>query len=226
MLNADEWAIGDLYEELHARRKQPGVIMPLRQRLDWGLPHLTRQPIPEHLVWWWSDALFMAPPVLARMSAQTGDKTYLDAMDKQWWRTFARLYSPDDSLYFRDERFIERRDDKGRKLFWSRGNGWVMAGMARVLESMPADYGSRAALRLDLPGHGQARGRPAAGRRPVGVQPDAAGRCSPRPRPRVRPSSSTPWPGGSITACSTARPTCPTSSRAGRRWRPRSCPTA
>ncbi|MDR6532401.1 rhamnogalacturonyl hydrolase YesR [Caulobacter rhizosphaerae] len=143
MLNADEWAIGDLYEELYARRKQPGVIMPLHQRLDWSVQHLTRTPIPQHLVWWWSDALFMAPPVLARMSAQTGDRTYLDAMDKQWWRTFARLYDPDESLYFRDERFIERRDDQGRKLFWSRGNGWVMAGMARVLESVPADYGSR-----------------------------------------------------------------------------------
>jgi rhamnogalacturonyl hydrolase YesR len=143
MLNADEMAIGDLYEELYARRGQEGVIMPLRQRLDWALPHLGRQPIPEHLVWWWSDALFMAPPVLARMSVQTGDKKYLDAMDKQWWRTFARLYSPDDGLYFRDERFIERRDAQGRKLFWSRGNGWVMAGTARVLEAMPADYISR-----------------------------------------------------------------------------------
>ena len=143
MLNADEWAIGDLYEELYARRRQEGVIMPLRQRLDWALPHLGRQPIPEHLVWWWSDALFMAPPVLARMSALTGDPKYVEAMDKQWWRTFARLYDPDESLYYRDERFITRRDDKDRKLFWSRGNGWVMGGMARVLEAMPADYVQR-----------------------------------------------------------------------------------
>jgi len=143
MLNADEMAIGDLYEELYARRRQPGVIMPLRQRLDWSLPHLARTPVPEHLVWWWCDALFMAPPVLARMSALTGDKAYLDAMDKQWWRTFARLYDPDESLYFRDERFIERRAANGRKVFWSRGNGWVLAGTARVLESMPADYLSR-----------------------------------------------------------------------------------
>jgi len=143
MLNADEMAIGDLYEELYARRRQPGTILPLRQRLDYALPHLARHPIPEHLVWWWSDALFMAPPVLARMSALTGDKAYLDAMDKQWWRTFARLYDPDESLYFRDERFIERRSDQGAKLFWSRGNGWVMAGTARVLEAMPADYASR-----------------------------------------------------------------------------------
>jgi rhamnogalacturonyl hydrolase YesR len=143
MLNADDMAIGDLYEELYARRRQPGVIMPLRQRLDWSLPHLTRTPVPEHLVWWWCDALFMAPPVLARMSALTGDRAYLDAMDKQWWRTFARLYDPDESLYFRDERFIERRTANGKKVFWSRGDGWVMAGTARVLESMPADYLSR-----------------------------------------------------------------------------------
>ncbi|USQ96591.1 glycoside hydrolase family 88 protein [Caulobacter sp. RL271] len=143
MLNADEMAIGDLYEELYARRRQEGVIMPLRQRLDWALPHLGRQPIPEHLVWWWSDALFMAPPVLARMSALTGDPKYLEAMDKQWWRTFARLYDPDESLYYRDERFIARRDERGRKLFWSRGNGWVMGGMARMLEAMPADYVQR-----------------------------------------------------------------------------------
>jgi rhamnogalacturonyl hydrolase YesR len=140
MLNADEMAIGDLYEELYARRRQDGMIMPLRQRLDWALPHLARQPMPEHLVWWWSDALFMAPPVLARMSALTGDAKYLKAMDTQWWRTFARLYDPDESLYYRDERFIERRDGLGHKIFWSRGNGWVMGGMARVLEAMPADY--------------------------------------------------------------------------------------
>jgi len=140
MLNADEMAIGELYEELYARRQQEGMVMPLRQRLDWAAPHLSRQPIPEHLVWWWCDALFMAPPVLARMSVQTGDPKYLKAMDSQWWRTFARLYDPDESLYYRDERFIERRDDQNRKLFWSRGNGWVMGGMARVLESMPAEY--------------------------------------------------------------------------------------
>ncbi len=143
MLNADEWAIGDLYQELYARRGQEGVIMPLRQRLDWALPHLRRQPVPEHLVWWWSDALFMAPPVLSRMGAMTGEKKYFDAMDTQWWRTFARLYDPDESLYFRDERFIERRDENGRKIFWSRGNGWVMGGMARLLESLPADYINR-----------------------------------------------------------------------------------
>jgi hypothetical protein len=226
MLNADEWAIGDLYEELYARRGQPGVIMPLRQRLDWSLPHLTRQPVPEHLVWWWSDALFMAPPVLARMSAQTGDKTYLDAMDTQWWRTFARLYDPDESLYFRDERFIERRDDKGRKLFWSRGNGWVMGGHGARAGVHAGRLRLASALSSRLPGHGQAGRRPAARRRPVGVQPDAAGPV-PRGRDlglgllRLRP--------GLGDQSRRARPRdLPAPRREGleRRWRPKCCPTA
>jgi rhamnogalacturonyl hydrolase YesR len=143
MLNADDIAIGDLYEELYARRDAPGVLMPLRQRLDFMLPHLSRRPAPEKLVWWWCDALFMAPPVLARMSALTGERAYLDAMDAQWWRTYERLYDASEHLYFRDARFIGRRSGNGAKIFWSRGNGWAMAGLARVLESMPADYPSR-----------------------------------------------------------------------------------
>jgi rhamnogalacturonyl hydrolase YesR len=143
MLNADDLAIGDLYEELYARRRQPGTIMPLRQRLDFMLPHLTVMPPPAHLVWWWSDALFMAPPVLTRMSALTGDPAYIKAMDVQWWRTYARLYDPAEHLYARDERFIDRRSDNGKKIFWARGNGWVMGGLARVLEAMPADFPSR-----------------------------------------------------------------------------------
>lgn len=143
MLNADDVAIGDLYEELYARRRQPGTLLPLRQRLDMMRQHLALTPPPTHLVWWWSDALFMAPPVLARMSALTGDPSYIQAMDVQWWRTYTRLFDPEENLYFRDERFITRRSPSGKKIFWARGNGWVMAGTARVLEAMPADFPSR-----------------------------------------------------------------------------------
>jgi hypothetical protein len=46
-------------------------------------------------------------------------------------------------LFYRDSRFIDRRTPTGQKLFWSRGNGWVYAGSAVVLEAMPADYPNR-----------------------------------------------------------------------------------
>lgn len=143
IINADDQAIGELYEEFYARSGQPGTLMPLRQRLDYTLASLAAEPAPKRLVWWWCDALFMAPPVFARMSALTGDAAYIKAMDTQWWRTFDRLWDPAEGLYYRDERFITRRSEKGKKIFWSRGMGWVVAGAARVLDTMPADFPSR-----------------------------------------------------------------------------------
>jgi rhamnogalacturonyl hydrolase YesR len=143
LLNADDQAIGELYQEIYARRQLPGTLMPLKQRLDFNLPYLAKSPPPKRLVWWWCDALFMAPPVLARMSVLTGDPRYLRAMDVQWWRTYDLLWDPQEHLFFRDERFLQRRSESGKKIFWSRGNGWVFAGLARVLESMPEDFPSR-----------------------------------------------------------------------------------
>lgn len=146
MLNADELAIGDLYQELYARRGQPGVLMPLQQRLDYMVPHLNRPQETEALIWWWSDALFMAPPVLARQSALTGDPKYLKAMDKEWRRTAARLWVEQDRLFLRDERFKDQSHlgSGGKPIYWARGNGWVMGGLVRVLEAMPAEFEGRA----------------------------------------------------------------------------------
>jgi len=145
LLNADEVAIGDLYQELYARRGQAGVIMPLRQRLDYMLPHLNRPQDTGALIWWWCDALFMAPPVLARQSALTGDPAYLRAMDREWRRTAARLWVERDRLFLRDERFKEQdhRGAGGKPVYWARGNGWVMGGLARTLETMPAEFEGR-----------------------------------------------------------------------------------
>ncbi|CAN5130491.1 hypothetical protein BH09PSE1_BH09PSE1_12210 [soil metagenome] len=144
MLNADEVAIGDLYEELYARRGQQGALMPLQQRLDFMVPHPARSTETPALIWWWSDALYMAPPVLARMSTITGDPKYLRAMDTEWRRTAARLWNPDERLFLRDERFKGRPAGNGQLIYWARANGWVMGGLARVLEEMPADFAGRA----------------------------------------------------------------------------------
>lgn len=143
LLNADDIAIGDLYQELYARRGQEGVLMPLRQRLDWQVPHLNRSVETPALVWWWADALYMAPPVFARMSVLTGDPKYRIAADKEWRRTAARLWQPQERLFLRDERFVDRTSANGKRIYWSRANGWVMGGLARWLESLPADFAGR-----------------------------------------------------------------------------------
>lgn len=143
LINADNQAIGDLYAEIYAHRRQPGVLMPLQQRLDFTVPYLTKTPDPRRLVWWWCDALYMAPPVLARMTRLTGDPRYLQAADIGWWRVHARLWDERDGLFFRDERFITRRSETGAPIIWGRGNGWVLGALARMFEHMPADYPSR-----------------------------------------------------------------------------------
>jgi unsaturated rhamnogalacturonyl hydrolase len=93
--------------------------------------------------WTWCDALFMSPPALAMAARATGDRRYLDFMNKMWWKTTEYLYDKEEHLYYRDSRFFNQRAPNGRKIFWSRGNGWVLAGTARVLQEMPAEYPNR-----------------------------------------------------------------------------------
>jgi len=58
----------------------------------------------------------------------------------EWDLTTAHLYDPAERLYFRDKTFLDRKEANGAKLFWGRGNGWVLAGLARTLAVMPKDY--------------------------------------------------------------------------------------
>lgn len=86
--------------------------------------------------WCWCDALFMAPPTLLRLSKTTGDARYADFAHEEFKAATDYLFDPTEQLYFRDSRFFAMRDAKGRKLFWSRGNGWVMGGLVRMLQVM------------------------------------------------------------------------------------------
>ena len=83
--------------------------------------------------WCWCDALFMAPPTLLRLSKATGDARYAEFAHEDFKAATDYLFDPSEALYFRDSRFFGMRDAKGRKLFWSRGNGWVMGGLVRML---------------------------------------------------------------------------------------------
>jgi rhamnogalacturonyl hydrolase YesR len=88
----------------------------------------------------------MSPPAWLELARQTGDTRYRDFALAEFWATTDFLYDPVENLYFRDSRFFERRDAKGRKLFWSRGNGWVFAGLANMLEALPEEDPERPRL--------------------------------------------------------------------------------
>jgi unsaturated rhamnogalacturonyl hydrolase len=140
LAHADDHAVGQTYLELYSSYKDPAMIIPTRDRMD-AVMKLADDP--EKPLWWWCDALFMAPPVLAKLSKETGDRKYLDFMDHEWWITSKLLYSPQTHLYFRDSSYLDKHQANGASIYWSRGNGWVFAGLARVLAVMPADYPSR-----------------------------------------------------------------------------------
>jgi rhamnogalacturonyl hydrolase YesR len=96
--------------------------------------------------WWWCDALFMAPPVLVKWSNLKGDRRYLREMHKYYMETYDLLFDKEEKLFARDTRFVwtgsdkDRKGGNGKKIFWSRGNGWVFGGLALMLEEMPTDW--------------------------------------------------------------------------------------
>ena len=94
--------------------------------------------------WCWCDALFMAPPTLWALSAYTKDPRYADFADREFRATTAYLLDPSEDLFFRDSRFFTRKGEHGEKLFWSRGNGWVFSGLARIIPMIGADDPRRA----------------------------------------------------------------------------------
>jgi rhamnogalacturonyl hydrolase YesR len=132
--HADDQAIGQMFMEQYFLHKDTKMMGPMRSRLD---AEIATPDDPAKALWWWCDALFMAPPVFADMAKATGDKKYLDFMDREWDITTKLLYDSDKHLYSRDATFLNKKDKNGEKLFWSRGNGWVMGGIVRVLKELP-----------------------------------------------------------------------------------------
>ncbi len=138
ILHADDLAIGQMYMEQYFIHRDATMMAPLRARLDAQIA--TPDPRdPNRPLWWWCDALFMAPPVYADMTIATGDPKYVAYMDHEWNVTTALLYDRSKHLYFRDASYLDKREKNGEPLFWSRGNGWVMGGIVRVLKELPAD---------------------------------------------------------------------------------------
>jgi unsaturated rhamnogalacturonyl hydrolase len=89
--------------------------------------------------WWWCDALFMAPGVISRLGKITGDSKYYSFLDTMWSATQVGLFDTKTGLFWRDSTFV------GGTVYWSRGNGWVMGGLVRVLQYLPSTDASHGA---------------------------------------------------------------------------------
>jgi rhamnogalacturonyl hydrolase YesR len=142
--DADDQSVGQTYLELYLLKKDPAMIAPTRAELDALLaaPHVSKRA-GKTIPWWWCDALFMAPPVWSRMYAVTGDRKYIGYLDEEWAKTSDLLYDKQEHLYARDADYLTRTEANGKKMFWSRGNGWVMGGIVRTLQYLPKDDPAR-----------------------------------------------------------------------------------
>ncbi|MCI5082248.1 MAG: glycoside hydrolase family 88 protein [Saprospiraceae bacterium] len=152
MYHADDIVVGQMYLEMYQRKtaeKYPyRILAPTKARLDYVVEHPSKGTLlldygdPQTLERWsWCDALFMAPPVYVKMANITGDDKYLKFMDKEFKATYDFLYDQEEHLFYRDYRFFpdKKREANGEKIFWGRGNGWVMGGLVSILKDLPTD---------------------------------------------------------------------------------------
>lgn len=148
--HADDITIAYAYIFANTMRSDAADLKPTKKWIDTHLyePNQWKNGnIPQkNIMWWWCDALFMAPPVITYYAKVTKNQSYLDEMHKYYMETYNLLFDKEDKLFARDLRYVIKGNSKdlkeknGQKIFWSRGNGWVFGGLAALLEDMPKDY--------------------------------------------------------------------------------------
>ena len=138
----DDVCVGRMYLELYTKYKQPKMIQSLKLRLDSVMKFLPNVPLDMTIKgnqarWSWSDAIFMAPPVYFKMSQLSGDSKYSLFAKRELSVTYDTLYVKSDSLFSRDTSFKNKREKNGKRVYWARGNGWVVAGLSNIISSLP-----------------------------------------------------------------------------------------
>lgn len=148
--HADDVAICQTYIDLYRIEKREEMIRPTIDTINVFIekPYPTRGKV-DVIKWWWCDALFMAPPTLVKLGVTLNDPSYFSMSDKYFKECYDLLYNKEEKLFARDLNYVIKNDGKdryeknGKLIFWSRGNGWVMGGLVRILKELPADYPER-----------------------------------------------------------------------------------
>ena len=98
-----------------------------------------------HDYWWWADGLYMVMPVMTKLYKATGNERYLDKLYEYIQYSDSIMLDAETGLYFRDGKYVypKHKSASGKKDFWARGDGWVLAGLAKVLQDLPTVYAHR-----------------------------------------------------------------------------------
>jgi rhamnogalacturonyl hydrolase YesR len=138
--HADDHTVGQIYIDLYRKYQDKKMIEPTKEQFNFIMYHPAQTSLqwksPYHQSRWnWCDALFMSPPVWAKLYNLTGEKKYLDFMMTEFKATTDFLFDKKENLYYRDESYMGKLDN-GTKIFWARGNGWVFAGLVNVMNEL------------------------------------------------------------------------------------------
>lgn len=95
--------------------------------------------------WWWADGLYMVMPVMTKLYNVTGNEQYLEKLDEYLSYADSIMYDEEAQLYYRDAKYVypKHKSVNEKKDFWARGDGWVFAGLAKVLQDLPEDATNR-----------------------------------------------------------------------------------
>lgn len=140
--HADELCMSQFYLNMFRHFNQQKISDSSLNRVDSILrfPPLDKMSVSNKQKWTWCDALFMAPPVYAKVAGINNNPAYLDFMHQEFMDTYNHLYDKEHSLFFRDDSYIGKKEKNGQKVFWGRGNGWVVAGLVQILKEVPENY--------------------------------------------------------------------------------------
>jgi unsaturated rhamnogalacturonyl hydrolase len=136
MYHADAICVGQFYLKMYEKYHEEKIIKSAKERADWIINN--PPTVNEHYrKWTWSDALFMAPPFYAQLSKQSNDSKYILFMNAEYEASFQLLFDSTECLFYRDKSYFAKRESNGQKVFWGRGNAWVLAGLVNILKSLP-----------------------------------------------------------------------------------------
>ena len=135
---ANKKTCGQTYLELYFLQRDPRRIAKMRAYVDSRIKRVGAGEPPIR-GWYYCDTLYVGPPTIAMLGKATGEEKYYDYLNKVYWDVTDYLFDEDYKLFYRDESYFDAKTKNGKKVFWSRGNGWVLGGIPRVLEYLPKE---------------------------------------------------------------------------------------
>jgi rhamnogalacturonyl hydrolase YesR len=148
--NADNYCAAQTYIDLYNLAPDANKLKNTKANINMLLN------TPQNNDWSWIDAIQMGMPVFAKMGVLEKDNRYFEKMYEMYM--FSRnqhgdhgLFNPKDGLWWRDADFDPPyKEPNGEDCYWSRGNGWVIAALAKVLTIIPENAPHREQYVKDL----------------------------------------------------------------------------